>query len=77
MPGLQQKRIHAAVGIACTSYIMGRLYEFGAASEGQARSTTYTESFNKMVEVQNAALYQVVQRLSGKYRFEPESEDRI
>ena len=54
VPGLQQEGIRAAVGIACTSYIMDRLYKLGStASEGQARSTT--ESFNKMVEVQNAA----------------------
>ena len=39
VPGLQQEGIHAAVGIAGVIYIMG-LYEIGAASEGQAHSTT-------------------------------------
>ena len=51
------------------------LYEFGAASEGQARSTT--QSFNKRLRCRMQRLYQVVQRLSGKYHFEPESGDRI
>ena len=76
VPGLQQEGIRAAVGIACTSYIMGRLYEFGAASEGQARSTTQRAS-TKWLRCRIQRLRQVVQRLSGKYRFELESEDRI
>ena len=76
VPGLQQEGIRAAVGIACTRYIMGRLYEFCAASEGQARSTTQRAS-TKWLRCRMQRLRQVVQRLSGKYRFEPESEDRI
>ena len=76
VPGLQQEGIRAAVGIACTSYIMDRLYELGTASEGQARSTTQRVSI-KWLRCRMQRRYQVVQRLSDKYRFEPESEDRI
>ena len=55
---------------------MDRLYEFGAASEGQERSTTQRVS-TKWLRCRMHLLYQVVQRLSGKYRFKPESGDGI
>ena len=57
-----------AVGIARVI-----LYEFGAASEGQARSTTQRVS-TKWLRCRMQRLYRVVQCLSGKYRFEPEVE---
>ena len=47
------------------------LYEFGAST------LNCTESCNKRLRYRMQRPYQVVQRLSGKYRFEPESEDRI
>ena len=47
------------------------LYEFGAST------LKYTESCNKRLRCRMQRLYQVVQRLSDKYRFEPESEDCI
>ena len=73
VPGLQQVGIRVAVGIARVI-----LWDYtNLVQHLKDKHFQLHREFNKRLRCRMQQLYQVVQRLSGKYRFEPESGDCI